>query len=97
MSVKVPEFQTRFVRCPYCKADILNIDIGPTTSTLVYSDWMAFFNPNLVSTQYDCRKCHKRFWIDRIVQTVKLKEEYVIKENGRIERREKEGYSYSRT
>jgi hypothetical protein len=32
--MRVPEYQTRGVNCPYCKAGIDKIDVGMTTTTL---------------------------------------------------------------
>jgi len=81
--VNIKEASEKEVKCPYCKADSSEIDIGQTTVTLLYSDLFPIFNPNTFSTEYNCRNCKKRFWISR---KIKLIEEYVFEKDGKTKR-----------
>lgn len=74
------------VNCPYCKAKSSEIDIGQTTVTLLFSAFYPIFNQNTYSTEYNCRHCGKRFWIDR---KAVLAEEYVFDEGGKTKRTRK--------
>jgi len=81
------------VKCPYCGAE--SLDVGRTTQTLLYSDWLPIFNPNTFTTEYNCRNCEKRFWISRKggLEEGKLYviEEYVFEEGGKTKRIRKKG------
>jgi len=71
------------VNCPHCKANNSKIDVGKTTVTLLYSNLFPIFNPNTFTTDYNCRNCGKRFWIDRKAELI---EEYVFEEDGKTKR-----------
>lgn len=79
----IEEALKKGVKCPYCKVDSSEIDIGQTTVTLLYSDLFPIFNPNTFSTEYNCRNCEKRFWIARKAELI---EEYVFEEHGETKR-----------
>lgn len=79
----IEEALKKGVNCPYCKADSSEINIGQTTVTLLYSDLFPIFNPNTFSTEYNCRNCKKRFWINRKAELI---EEYVFEEHGETKR-----------
>lgn len=78
------------VKCPYCEAKSNKIDVGQTTTTLLYSEELAsllgIFNANTITTEYNCRSCGKRFWIDRKGILAELKEEYVFIEGSKTVR-----------
>lgn len=83
------------ISCPYCHANIGQIEERNSRITSAYSDWMSyFFNPNKVSTEYHCRNCRQKFYIERKIQKVKFKEEYLFKRNDHLKRIEKDGYEW---
>ena len=71
------------VKCPHCLGD--DIEVIRTTVTLIYPlpHPPPTYDPNTYTTEYKCRNCEKRFWIDRKVELI---EEYVFEENGRTKR-----------
>ncbi|NWF86236.1 hypothetical protein HXY32_00230 [Candidatus Bathyarchaeota archaeon] len=77
------------VKCPYCKAESDNIDVGPTTVTLLYPvpHLPPAYDPNTYTTKYECRNCGKHFWIKRKVEPI---EEYVYEKKGRTKRARKQ-------
>jgi hypothetical protein len=83
------------ISCPYCHANIGQIEERNSRTASAYSDWMSyFFNPNEVSTECHCRNCKQKFYIERMIQKVKFYEEYIVKRNDHTEKIEKDGYEW---
>ena len=79
------EILKKGVECPYCDAASDRIDVIRTTVTLIHPlpHPPPTYDPNTYTTEYRCRNCEKRFWIDRKSE---LSEEYVFEEEGRTKR-----------